>query len=154
MNLNKKRKIIKKRNIEVMTLVDMDNTLCGNCTECHCCKNNTAVDILSIEVDVIRPLITNAHRARAKASKNQKVLTGVYDCPFLEDGRCSIYEHRPIGCASYIVVRADTDDGCKYTKDSVYYFDRIALFKKMGIKHFPKEEADSESDFKDILDLF
>ena len=97
-------------------------------------------------------LITDKHRAKAKASKNEKALTGSYDCPMLEDGKCSIYEVRPIVCSTYFEV-GESSKVCVDPYAKVPYISGNAIVDSLGDKVLNKDTLTMKREV-DLLDLF
>jgi Fe-S-cluster containining protein len=71
-------------------------------------------------------------------------------CPFLQDNRCSVYEHRPLACRT--LINLDDDDLlCRHAEDgppaSVPYAD-ARMFRALALA------AQADSRFADIRDFF
>ena len=76
--------------------------------------------------------------------------TGAYTCPFLDDnGRCSIYEHRPIACSSYVVVTEPFM--CADPDGKSGFIDPIRALKHLPGKYIKKI---TRSGKYDLLDVF
>ncbi len=78
---------------------------CNSCNEAYCCIDQKHIEISDSEFKAIKHLIgvEVLERARNEVKRSAKN-DGRYTCPFLEDGRCSIYDNRFIVCAGYGVV--------------------------------------------------
>lgn len=80
---------------EIVSSVTACQTGCS-----HCCKQ--AVDVCELEAKAISKAIGQKYvkPKRVDVTVNQKKYRGV-PCNFLKEGRCSIYEVRPIICRTY-----------------------------------------------------
>ncbi|KVR21687.1 hypothetical protein WK13_34685 [Burkholderia ubonensis] len=94
---------------EIMALNAPDTACRAGCS--HCCY--IAVGVMQTEAE----LIGKAIGRKPKKVKHRDNFDG-FDfgyhnpCTFLKDGRCSIYEHRPLACRMHYSL-ADTPDLCK-----------------------------------------
>jgi len=153
-------KIIKKRNKKISSFINgletpssKDRIGCLSCNECHCCKSNKSVPVIGKEVDVIKVKITPKQKERALTSINQKALLGNYTCPFLsEEGRCEIYDIRPLACAGYYTIN-NTPDDCKNPKGDIVFINQMSLIKHLDQKQMQIIMGEKE-DIIDILDMF
>ena len=105
------------------------NPACDTCTHSACCYEPVYSD--QIEVDDIlsrltpeqrSELIEAVHRWHKRATLSGVLLLeekgaafpyrdASLPCPFLKDGRCSIYEHRPLACRAHYALA--NPDNCK-----------------------------------------
>jgi len=146
--LIKVNKDIDKVMKNILPLPGVKNIACFNCEKAWCCVNCTGPSISDKELSVIKALITPEQRKRGLASINQKALTGRYDCPFLSsEGRCEIYESRPVACSTYFVVNG-TEDNCKHGDRGVYYIQGTDI-----IKQIPKESISVIREVREVFDL-
>jgi len=93
----------------------LDRPMCYDCDKDFCCHNRIDIDILPLELEYLKTLKSKKLKKKFKNAKRQKEKIGSFTCPFLEDGRCSIYENRPLSCAAYFVFKdnsMDTPDRC------------------------------------------
>lgn len=126
------------------------NISCFYCTEPHCCRNKKDISITGEEMAVLRSLATDHHKEKAKAQISAKLLTGVFTCPFLnEEGRCDVYEYRPISCSSYAVISGS--DQCKNPHEKSAIVNPYFILEKL-----PKRDIDRivKSGGYDLLDIF
>ena len=146
MKLKHKIRMIKNRNATAMKIARKIETVrpleCFSCTTPFCCKSKKGIYTLGYETVVIKGLITPTQRQRAKKSTVEKVLKGHYTCPMLgEDGKCEIYELRPLSCSTYFVAderinpKEDNEDRphlCEKPKDIVgYVYCRVGGLEKI-----------------------
>lgn len=70
------------------------------CKECgaRCCSHPAVNDFELFRMQNMNPLIKDIKKTRI--ATGHWVLLGK-DCPFLKDGRCSVYEVRPKACKDY-----------------------------------------------------
>ena len=97
-------KISSKVNNLFTGAMNSEQITCGTCTECHCCKNRINIAVTAREIVMLEKLSTKKQKAKGKIAHEKYLNDETWDCPFLEDGLCSIYEVRPFGCAVYMVV--------------------------------------------------
>lgn len=151
-----KSELLVKRNLSAMYIIKhMNNNsdhkvACLTCTKTYCCQNTEEFHIFSEEIDVLSSLITEQHRKNAVQSLEDKLKTGKYSCPFLEEDGCSIYEHRPLVCSSYAVV-AETPEGCNDPNTYTHYIEQKDIYGHMPKDLFNKTYTDRVST---ILQLF
>lgn len=110
----------------------------------HCC--NMAVSLSSIEAEQIgraigKPPAKIENRNGEMDEDFQKALVSKYmnvPCPFLKEGACSIYEHRPVSCRTFFNLSDDVSL-CDLTKGpqqvpgldfrAVWYAYSLSLFR-------------------------
>lgn len=98
--------------------METDETLqvsCHSCDDSACCRNKIHVR-LADAFPIVRHLLAKGlashelrEQLRTTGDEMEKSGTGEWleryvPCVFLEDGRCSIYEYRPLPCRTYFVV--------------------------------------------------
>lgn len=147
----------KKLNLLIMnSLANVDtggySISCFTCTKDYCCHGKKTIDVSGIELKELKKFITPENMKRAKAQITAKALTGHYTCPFLEDGRCSIYNNRPIACASYGVI--SDPEGCKDPNGKSYYVNQMKILEPVFLKNLKLFKSYNDSGAFDLLDVF
>ena len=132
---------------KIEKVYDNKHIACVNCEESHCCKNKIKIDILELEIPILLNLITSDHIEAAKEANAQLAITGSFTCPFLINGRCSIYEDRPFTCAQYMVL--GKPDNCIDPKGEIQILQPTTIYMKLARK-FRQKDLKSHN----ILDLF
>lgn len=79
-----------------------------NCS--HCC--HIPVALAQIEADVIGKSIGRKPRQLARTLPTRETSGYAQPCPFLKEGACSIYAHRPLACRLHISL-APHDELCR-----------------------------------------
>ena len=106
-------KTLKYRNEKLKALSfkigdESGGSACKSCNNSYCCESMVEIGIGIDEFNAIEHLVTPKHIERAKYQVEYLSKVGgksSYRCPFLsEEGRCEIYDSRPIVCAAYSVV--------------------------------------------------
>jgi Fe-S-cluster containining protein len=85
--------------------------LCKDCDKSYCCEHQKRIVVTTKEFTNIVDLITDEHISNAKEELSKDYKSG-YKCPFLIDGRCSIYDNRFAVCASYGVCGDTVENTC------------------------------------------
>ena len=116
----------------------------------HCCRNKKRIVVSQREASILRKLITPGISDKAKQSINAKAITGQYNCPFLgEDGKCLVYDSRPLACSSCMVV--SEPEGCEKPHVDSLFLDPSAVFHVMP-RELAKDYATSPE--MDLLEIF
>lgn len=124
--------------------------LCFDCKESFCCKAKASIQIVGNEKQILKKIATQEHRNRAKIALTQKIMLGYYECPFLDlNGKCSIYEYRPIACSTYMV--CSEPKGCENPHQKSAIIDPSFLVRYIKPKYLKKISSSSKGD---ILDVF
>lgn len=116
-----------------------------NCS--YCC--NMAVTMTSTEAELIGKFIgrkVTIPARRTDIMANQKKYSGV-PCLFLKDGRCSVYEVRPLACRVHVNM-ADTPDVCD-VKNPVQM--PMLDTQKIDEAHFIAFRDDAWADIRDFF---
>lgn len=68
------------------------------------------LDTDKIEIKAVAPHTLDAENR--KVEPNTSEITFKFPCKFLKDGKCSIYENRPLLCREYPLVPEDFEEEC------------------------------------------
>jgi Fe-S-cluster containining protein len=101
--------------------------MCDTCDKDYCCTNRTDIDITDTELEYYKTLKSKKLRKRFKQAILRKKKKGTFTCPFLEDGRCSIYDKRPLSCASFFAFKDNDDSTPEQCLDVNGYHNIITL---------------------------
>jgi Fe-S-cluster containining protein len=127
--------------------------LCKDCDKSYCCEHQNKIVISAEEFDGIAHLVTNEHidNAKKELAKGDKL----YKCPFLIDGRCSIYEDRFLVCASYGVCGTTTEDTCtiKAIDNSIAIINPTAVLARLDNKDL-MDIRSKDVEITDVLEEF
>ena len=99
---SKTQKKVNKTISETVNMLVPENS-CAGCDKSYCCENQNAIDVSYNEFNLLKPFITDAVMERAAGEINKFHISGRYTCPFLENGRCTVYNIRPIICSAHTV---------------------------------------------------
>ena len=123
-------------------------TACTSCTTPHCCESLVSVTRLEVEaiLQVYRPVIEQRLPAlRAQAEVETRVgapiryWKEVLPCALLDEGRCLIYDQRPIGCATLLAPPYWEPDDCAAREGPV---DRIDTHQaRMALASIDSQET-------------
>jgi len=121
-------KIHKKVNKLIVSTINtrIPNNTCTGCTKSFCCTNQKAIDVSYVEFELLKPHITDAVMKRATTEITKHHLMDRYTCPFLEHGRCMVYDVRPTVCAAHTVISPVEDCDTSIDSDTL-------IVNKIGI---------------------
>ncbi|MCD6348741.1 MAG: YkgJ family cysteine cluster protein [Candidatus Korarchaeota archaeon] len=87
-------------------------------TGCHLCCLGTEMVLTESDIERLESLVYKREEFSEFRDGFVRLRNIDGRCYFLKDGRCSVYEHRPMGCRSYPVIfnpetmRCELDDLC------------------------------------------
>jgi len=125
-----------------------ESTPCATCTEAFCCKGKKSLLLFGDDIEKISKLVTKNIRKKMVKQKDNEA----YDCPFLVDNKCSIYEDRPLACYSYYI-ESDSPAICGSGEQIPIYDIFGTTFRNQndGLLKSIKGTIDNGEELKDVV---
>ena len=99
-------------------------------------RERAAATVRALEIEGLLPALERAERLCSAEARTLAIRYFRFQmqCPFLADGSCSIYEHRPLSCREYLV--ASPSERCeRFGEESI---ERVPLPISL-IAHFTRD---------------
>jgi len=131
-----------------------NEVLCFSCDKDYCCKNRVDIDVLNSEFEFIsKNLINKDLKKKIKKARKQKSKRGTFTCPFLADGKCSIYEFRPLSCRTFFALKDNEDSTPEQCLDHDNYHNLLTTSSFVNYLASSDYRNELLNGYKSILDL-
>ena len=115
---------------------------CHSCDKSFCCRSQTGISVTKKEARILKRYLP---KEKYEQSVMENSITGRYTCPFLgDDGKCTVYQIRPLVCSSYLV--ASPKELCDSKVSHQLSFVSPSIFYKPLVEKYGMEDMDGVTD--------